>query len=167
MSVHFEGRAHRKRLHSIMNAMHYQLLLDAKVAHHIRRHAEACYPYECCGFLYGREDGHRLLTHALPAPNSKQGDRRRRFEIAPKDYLRAEQYAGAQGLQLLGIYHSHPDHPAVASRHDLRQAMPFFSYLIVAVWHGHAREMRSWRLREGVRAFDEERISIISDCAKS
>ncbi len=137
------------------------LTITRTVVQYIRVHAEETYPFECCGFLYGDDkSGNRHITLAVRALNSKMGDQRRRFEIAPKDYLQAEQFATSQGLQLLGIYHSHPDHPAVASKHDLAQAMPFFSYLIVSVRNGSAAEMRSWRLRDAVRAFDEEAIHI-------
>ncbi len=145
----------------------FTLVLSPEVDAHIRRHGEAAWPYECCGFLYGPADGNpRLITRALRAPNSKEGDQRRRFEIAPTDYLEAERYAADHGLQLLGIYHSHPEHPAVASKHDLAQAMPFFSYVIVSVRGGRAAEMRSWRLRDEVRAFDEETILIAPAFAK-
>ncbi len=144
-----------------------KIIVTPEVAAHVRAHGEEAWPCECCGFLYGREDEVRLITHALRATNSKAGDQRRRFEITPTDYLEAEQYAATHGLQLLGIYHSHPEHPAVASRHDLAQAMPFFSYLIVSVRQRQAAEMRSWRLRDTERAFDEEEIVISPAFAKN
>ena len=78
------------------------------------------YPDECCGFFYGTEDrkGNRVITHVLVVNNSKEGDKKKRFEISPKDYLKAERFADEQGLQLLGVYHSHPNHPAIPSEHD-------------------------------------------------
>src|SRR5688500_10528584 len=80
----------------------------------------ASFPDECCGFFYGQEDslGNRQVTEILVVNNAKEGDKRRRFEISPKDYMLGEQYALEKGLQLLGVYHSHPNHPAIPSEHD-------------------------------------------------
>ena len=90
------------------------------------------FPNECCGFLYGDETAERrIITIAQPVINKKEGDQRRRFQIAPLDYIRAEQFAIANNVQLLGVYHSHPLHPAIASEHDLEKAMPYFSYIIL------------------------------------
>jgi proteasome lid subunit RPN8/RPN11 len=120
--------------------------------------AEKSFPDECCGFVFGREDdGHRQVEAVLVVDNAKEGDKRRRFEITPKDYLRAEHFADAGGLQLLGIYHSHPDHPAIPSEHDRIAAQPFFSYLILSVKAGRFDHIRSWVLNEA-RQFEEEKI---------
>lgn len=110
--------------------------------------AENAYPEECCGFFYGQEHGNRLVTKAVPVINSKEGDKRRRFEISPKDYLKAEQYALASELKLLGVYHSHPDHPAKPSEHDLKQAVTYFSYIILSVQQGKVKDVTSWQLAE-------------------
>ncbi len=117
------------------------------------------FPDECCGFLFGTEasDGSRYLTDILVVNNAKEGDKRRRFEIAPKDYLNAERYADELGLTLLAIYHSHPNHSAIPSEHDRVAAQPFFSYVIVSVLDGRVAHVRSWRLNEE-RQFDEEPI---------
>ena len=123
----------------------------------IRKHGEETYPYECCGFLYGKDGETRTINNFLRAPNSKEGDKRRRFEISPKDYMKAEQYALENELDFLGIYHSHPDHPALPSKTDLENALPFFSYIIVAVENGRAQRTSSWQLgSEGL--FDQEQI---------
>jgi proteasome lid subunit RPN8/RPN11 len=124
------------------------IVLTKNVENRIYEHAKSTYPDECCGFLFGTDDDERRITLALEVPNSKKGDKRRRFEISPQDYLRAEQYALRHNLTLLGIYHSHPDHPARPSQHDLRQAMPFFSYIIVAVQAGEIENITSWQLNE-------------------
>lgn len=117
-----------------------QLLDDARLA----------FPDECCGFLFGSENaaGDRELTELLVVENSKEGDRRRRFEISPHDYLRAERFADETGLVLLGIYHSHPSHPAIPSEHDRVAAQPFFSYVIVSIFGDEIRDLTSWRLDE-------------------
>ncbi len=115
------------------------------------------YPDECCGFLYGDEKDLRTITLARPVHNAKEGDKRRRFEIAASDYMDAEQFAADEGLSLLGVYHSHPDHPAIPSIHDLRQAMPFFSYIILSVKKGKVVDLRSWQL-SGDGRFEEEAL---------
>jgi len=119
------------------------------------------FPDECCGFLLGVENdkGERYLTDLLIVNNAKEGDKRRRFEIASKDYLRAERYADERDLTLLGVYHSHPNHPAVPSEHDRLAAQPFFSYVIVSVLDGRADAVRSWRLNDE-RHFEEEPIHL-------
>jgi proteasome lid subunit RPN8/RPN11 len=114
------------------------------------------YPDECCGFLFGKErDALRTITDILVVDNSKAGDKRRRFEISAKDYLRAERYAAEHDLELLGIYHSHPDHPPVPSEHDRVAAQPFFSYVILSVVLGRPAGLRSWRLNDAFQ-FEEE-----------
>lgn len=120
----------------------------------------SAFPNECCGFLYGAEstDGSREITLAVPVTNSKEGDQRRRFEISPLDYLRAEQFALQNDTILLGIYHSHPNHPAIASEHDLAVAMPYFSYVIVSVMNGEIADHKSWRLKDEAREFVEEQV---------
>lgn len=122
----------------------------------IDKHGEETFPYECCGFIYGTENNTRTITVARKVTNSKEGDQRRRFEITPTDYLEAERYAMMHDLDLLGIYHSHPNHPAIASEHDLAKAMPFFSYVIVSVMDGQAKDIKSWKLRDEARQFEEE-----------
>ena len=123
-------------------------------------HADSSYPDECCGFFYGVEDskGNRTVTDIVMVQNGKEGDKRKRFEITGHDYMKAEQYATEHDLQLLGVYHSHPDHPPIPSEHDRIAAQPFFSYLIISVLEGKSDTMRSWRLNEQEQ-FDEELIS--------
>lgn len=124
----------------------------------INQHAKQTYPYECCGFIYGtdNEDG-RTVHHIEKASNSKDGDQRRRFEISSSEYMHAERQAAHLGYDLIGIYHSHPDHPSEPSEHDRKQAMPFFSYIIVSVRDGEPDTIQSWKLLED-RTFEEERI---------
>ncbi len=124
--------------------------------------AISAFPNECCGFLYGTEsaDGSRQITLAVPVTNSKEGDQRRRFEISPLDYLRAEQFALQNDTALLGVYHSHPNHPAIASEHDLAVAMPYFSYVIVSVMNGEIADHKSWRLKDEERSFVEEQVHL-------
>lgn len=119
-------------------------------------HLESTFPNEGCGFLYGTDDDIREVTLAVPIRNVKEGDQRRRFEIHPLDYIKAERYALEHDLNLLGIFHSHPNHPAIPSEHDRRQAVPFFSYVIASVYEGKRKDLTSWRLDENNQQFISE-----------
>jgi proteasome lid subunit RPN8/RPN11 len=125
----------------------------------MEKHAVKDFPDECCGFLFGIEndEGFRIISDLKEVLNAKPGDKKRRFEITPKDYLKAENYSIESGLQLLGIYHSHPNHPAIPSEHDRLAAQPFFSYVIVSVMQGKVNHIRSWTLNDE-SLFDEEQI---------
>ena len=124
----------------------------------INNHGIEAFPNECCGFLYGHETDGRIVTLAVPVPNNKDGDQRRRFEISPLDYMRAEKFALQNDTTLLGVYHSHPNHPAIASEHDLAVAMPYFSYVIVSVMNGVVADLKSWRLKDEMQEFQEEKV---------
>jgi proteasome lid subunit RPN8/RPN11 len=89
--------------------------------------------------------------------NDKAENKERRFEISAVDYMKAERFADENNLTLLGVYHSHPDHPAVPSEHDLKQALPFFSYTIVSVRKNKTDNILSWRLSEKGK-FSQEKI---------
>mgnify|MGYP003953233427 FL=1 len=132
--------------------------VNATAMNEMRSHGEDAFPNECCGFFYGEENnGLRVVTLAKRIENVKEGDQRRRFEISGKDYLNAERFAAKEGLTLLGIYHSHPIHPAIPSEHDLAVAMPWFSYIIVSVEPEGVDHVRSWQLTPD-RIFEEETI---------
>ena len=122
----------------------------------IRAHGSQVYPDECCGALLGPRAGE--IAEAFALPNETLGERRRRFLIGPDEYRTAERRASETGLELLGFYHSHPDHPAVPSQFDLDHAWPNLSYVIVSVKKGQPDEMRSWRLKADRSGYDEERI---------
>ena len=132
------------------------LALQPGVERAIRAHGAETYPNECCGALYGR-DG--VVTATLALSNTTEEGPRRRFLVRPQDYTAAERRASELGADLLGFYHSHPDHPARPSQYDLDHAWPFFSYIIVSVRSGKPEAMTSWRLREDRSAFDPERLT--------
>ncbi|MDR2612202.1 MAG: M67 family metallopeptidase [Deltaproteobacteria bacterium] len=145
------------------------IILPADMDALIRSEGERAYPYECCGLILGPLPGPsgggpgdvRRAARLVPLENAREGEkRRRRFHIDPLDFLRAEREAVSAGLEILGVYHSHPDHPARPSDHDLRQALPFYSYVIVAVEKGRARELTSWRLSADRATFGEEGVEI-------
>jgi cysteine synthase B len=123
----------------------------------IRAHGAAAYPDECCGVLLGPRDG--TATEAWRLDNSTDLERRRRFLIGPDDYRRADARAAARGLEIVGFYHSHPDHPAEPSTFDLAHAWPNLSYVIVSIRGGVPREMRAWRLRSDRSGYTEESIT--------
>src|SRR6267143_7274523 len=114
------------------------LTITAAVDQAIRAHGQETYPHECCGALVGR-DGHVSAVVALP--NTTEEGPRRRFLVRPSDYREAERRAAELGAELLGFYHSHPDHPARPSQYDLDHAWPTFAYVIVAVASGVAGDM--------------------------
>lgn len=125
----------------------------------IRRHAQEAYGEECCGVLFGRREGPRAEVEAVsPLPNSRDGERHRRFFITAADYRRAEAEAEGRRLELLGFYHSHPDHPSRPSAFDLEHAWPWFSYVIVSVGKDGAREARSFVMKADRSAFVEEQL---------
>ena len=132
------------------------LRLNAHVDAAIRAHGAETYPNECCGALIGR-DG--VVIETLALPNMTDEGPRTRFRVTPKDYREAERQAAQVGGELLGFYHSHPDHPARPSQYDLDHAWPFFSYVIVSVREGVSGDMTSWRLREDRSAFDQEDLN--------
>ena len=134
--------------------------IDSKARDLMNKEGLDSFPDECCGFFYGEEDGlgNRRITEILVVNNAKDGDKRKRFEISAKDYLKSEQYAIEKGLQLLGVYHSHPDHAAIPSEHDRVAAQPYFSYIIISVLSNRTTHMRSWRLNDNFQ-FEEEAIS--------
>lgn len=112
---------------------------------------------EVCGFLFGSNSETRQITGLLPAPNASAQDKNKTFAIDPLDYLRAEDYATHNNLELLGIFHSHPNHPARPSETDRMAAQPFFSYVILSVMQQKFADVRSWRLNSE-RQFEEETI---------
>jgi proteasome lid subunit RPN8/RPN11 len=132
------------------------LRVDSAVEQEIRRHGEETYPHECCGALVGRS-GHATVTVALP--NTTEEGPRRRFLVRPSDYRLAEQRAKELGGELLGFYHSHPDHPAVPSQYDLEHAWPVYSYIVVSIANRAAVDLRSWEMAIDRSRFAEEEIS--------
>jgi proteasome lid subunit RPN8/RPN11 len=130
------------------------------VAAAIRRHGEETYPHECCGALVG--EGEHVAA-AVALPNTTEEGPRRRFLVRPADYRQAEQHAGELGAELLGFYHSHPDHPARPSQFDLDHAWPTFAYVIVSVQNGLARDMTVWFLKEDRSSFEGGQLNADED----
>ena len=129
-----------------------RLTISARVDEAIRRHGEETYPHECCGALVGRGDA---VTDIVALPNTTEEGPRRRFLVRPSDYRLAEQRATELGGELLGFYHSHPDHPAKPSQYDLDHAWPTFAYVIVSVAVGKSELMTVWFLKDDRSIFEE------------
>ena len=130
----------------------------------IHRHLESGYPNEACGVMLGKEG---VITETVAADNQRTDQpasggesARNRYLINPLMYLRIEREADKRHLDVIGIYHSHPDVAARPSQFDLDHAWPNFSYLIVSVVKGKAVESNSWRLRDDRSAFDQEPVEI-------
>ena len=116
------------------------------------------FPFECCGFLFGNEENdYRSISLIMRVTNISKEDQRRRFSISATDYILAENYADENNLSLLGIYHSHPNYPAVPSETDRLSAQPYFSYVIISILNKKISHVRSWRLNDQ-NQFEEEII---------
>jgi len=124
----------------------------------IRDHGREAYPEECCGALLGRGGDPARVSRVERIENSRGSERVRRYEVSPEDYRRLEALAEAKGLDLLGFYHSHPDHPAAPSAYDREHAFPFFHYLVCAVASGRPGEVTAWALSEERGDFEREEI---------
>lgn len=133
-----------------------RVVLHPSAAAAIRAHAAATYPHECCGALIADPTA---IVEAFALPNTTEDGARRRFLVGPSDYRASEARARERHGALAGFYHSHPDHPARPSRHDLEHAWPNLTYIIVSVDAGGPGELTAWRLREDRTAFTEGEIA--------
>ena len=129
----------------------------------IHAHGEQAYPEEGAGFMLGSDGEERAVTAIFPLSNAREdAARQNRYLFTPEDYMKAELEAERLGLSLIGVFHSHPDHPNRPSDFDREWAQPYFSYVITSVRSGKALESRSWRLVEDRTAFKEEEITLIA-----
>ena len=141
----------------------------------IGRHAEESYPHECVGLLIGRLEGdHKIVEDVITTQNSwtaeialtdaeHEHSLRDRFSLDPREYLRADRAARARGLDIVGCYHSHPDHPAIPSERDRIGAQgvgagTLFSFLIQSVRTGQAAELTAWLLADDGERFVAEEL---------
>ena len=138
------------------------IYLSKELINQIERHGEQTYPFECGGMLIGHfaADGVKTVLELLPMKNAMdESEKHNRVLITPKDVLRAERYAREKTLDVIGYYHSHPDHPARPSQFDLDHALPVWSYIIVSVEKGKAVDVRAWEMENDRSKFNEEQIS--------
>ena len=158
------------------------LILSSAQQQEIRAEAERCYPEECCGILLGQlerrhenHDAQKTVIEVRPTLNAwsdsvaielaaleisvsryaASAARRDRYWIDPHDLLQAQREARDRSLQIIGIYHSHPDHPAMPSETDRLLAWPDYSYLILSVEQGQVVQLLSWQL-DALHQFESE-----------
>lgn len=141
--------------------------ISAELAEKIRRHGAEAYPDECCGALLGHDasweigvEKPREILKVFPLVNRREDSPRNRFSVTPLDVIEADRTAQARGMDVVGWYHSHPDHPAKPSEYDREHAWPWYSYIIVSVQKGVPQEMTSWRLHDDRGGYRQETIEI-------
>jgi proteasome lid subunit RPN8/RPN11 len=137
-----------------------KLKISNELIHQIHDHGEAAYPEEGAGLLLGCSNGNsRVVKAILTLTNAREDSaRHNRYLLTAQDMLRGEQEAMRLGLDIIGVFHSHPDHPNRPSEFDREWAMPWFSYLITSVHQGKASETHAWRLSDDRDGFVEETI---------
>ena len=155
------------------------LKMSAEIAQKIRDHGAQGYPNECCGALLGRDaDGTsaattgggvilaaREILAVFPLVNRREDSPRNRFSVTAEDVRDSEKAAKEKGLDVVGWYHSHPDHPARPSQYDREHAWPWYSYIIVSVANGKSQEMTSGRLSDDRSDYASEEIAIRDSAA--
>jgi len=145
-----------------------KLAINEAVMQKIRQHGTESYPNECCGALLGRDADAgvnparptREVLEIFPLVNRRDDSPRNRFFVTAEDAHDADKTALAHGLDLIGWYHSHPDHPATPSEYDREHAWPWYSYIIVSVQNGNPQDMTSWRLEDDRSVFVAEKLEI-------
>ncbi|MFZ3073326.1 MAG: M67 family metallopeptidase [Thermodesulfobacteriota bacterium] len=123
-------------------------------------HARASYPHECCGVLLGEMSPKRIVD-AVKAENTNKERASDRYEMNPDELFRIEKEARQRGFEVVGIYHSHPDHPSRPSEFDRQRGWPEYSYIIVAVKGGTETEAKSWTFIEEDEPFGEEELKVV------
>jgi len=136
--------------------------LSQELMGQIEAHCEATYPNEGAGFILGRVEGETVtISTLMPLDNKWEADEQyHRFVLDTQDFLKAEMAAAKQGVDLVGVFHSHPDHPSRPSEFDRDHALPNFAYLITSVQQGKAATTQAWRLTEERDKFSEDVLSI-------
>jgi proteasome lid subunit RPN8/RPN11 len=126
-------------------------------------HGRSAYPDECCGLLLGTNSDIRRVHRVLSVQNANRDSRRNRYNIDPKDLMRADEEARRLHLYIVGIYHSHPDASAQPSQFDLEHAWPYYSYLVLSVQNGEPKDLTAWYLSEDRSTFHLDDMKVIGD----
>ena len=144
-----------------------ELRLSAAALEEIRGEGASAYPHEGCGALLGRfADGRSSVERTLPLPNRETASPRVRFAVSPSDYMHVEAEAGRLGLDLVGFWHSHPDHPARPSVTDRAYAWQGLLTLVLAVAAGEPRELTAWEIDGPDSPFVELPIALVERAGK-
>ena len=138
-----------------------RVVLTAAQAAAIQDHARETFPEECCGFLLGTEGDERRVARIERATNTSMQDRDRRYVIDPRETLTVEKELRGSGLQILGFYHSHPDHPAVPSEFDRGHAWPWYAYVILSIVDRVPGTLRAWTLEDTTATFEPVSLEIV------
>jgi proteasome lid subunit RPN8/RPN11 len=156
------------------------LKMSAEIAQKIREHGAQGYPHECCGALLGHDVDTinsattggavslpvREILALFPLVNRREDSPHNRFSVTAEDVRESEKAAREKGLDIVGWYHSHPDHPARPSQYDREHAWPWYSYIIVSVAKGKPQEVTSWRLSDDRSDYTCEEIAIRDSAAR-
>jgi len=144
-----------------------KLEITKTILDQIHDHGAAAYPEEGAGLMLGQANGNTRVVRTILALNNAREDsaRHNRYLLTAHDMLAGEQEAARLGLDIVGVFHSHPDHPDQPSEFDREWALPWFSYLITRVDQGKAISSRSWRLTDGRDEFGEEFIQVIQEAS--
>ena len=135
------------------------LRITASARAELEAHAAAAYPLEGCGVLVGSLGGGEASVVSASRGRNLVTDRARdRYELDPGDIVAAERAARAQGLEVVGFWHTHPDHPARPSRFDTERAWPEYLYVIASTTAEGVADLRAWRLDETGGEFAEEEL---------
>ena len=128
----------------------------------IAKHGEQAYPHEGCGLLLGRAvDEHKIVEEIIPVENARESVvQHHRYLIPPEEVMKGERVAAQKGLDVIGFFHSHPDHPERPSDFDRDHAWPWYSYLITSVKSGRAAKTAAWTLADDRSTFQNEEIEI-------
>jgi proteasome lid subunit RPN8/RPN11 len=127
------------------------------------KEAKTAYPYECCGLLVGNNnDTGKVVREIYPVENKNKGRAEDRYEIDPKEFDKTDREATKKGFNIIGIYHSHPDHPADPSAFDKECANVWteYSYIIISIKNGKEEELKSWCFDSGKQEIEEEEVKI-------
>jgi proteasome lid subunit RPN8/RPN11 len=138
------------------------LKIKKSVYDHIIEHVKNAYPHECCGVLVGHIQGEtKLALKSYPIENLNRERARDRYNMDPVGFIKVEKQIAQEGLEIVGIYHSHPDHPPRPSKTDLEYAWAIYSYIIVAVAGGTQIEAKNWCLNDSGDEFLEEPYEVV------
>jgi proteasome lid subunit RPN8/RPN11 len=137
-----------------------QLVVSPQQMVQMEAHCQEAYPMEGCGMLLGRAmNGRKMVVEVMPTGNAREAEaQHNRYLIPPEEILQGELAAEARDLEVIGYFHSHPDHPARPSEFDREHAWPWYSYVIFSVENGLVSDRRAWQLREDRSDFEEETL---------
>ena len=124
-------------------------------------HARSTYPEECCGLLIGRNSNPRHVQHTFATRNAAQPPRFKRYSIDPIELIHASNEARRTNLELIGVYHSHPDAPVEPSQVDLDNAWPNFTYIVISLERGAPRDVGAWSLNAVAATLELEELTVI------